>query len=190
MALTEERTRYQIANDLTTIFSAMRMCDMNVPEFDYGTMKVDCPFDNERAFRVYGESNSAYCFACSKKYTSVGLIAEHRGLAIDDAAELLIEKAEREGRWRPPTPEARWEALINQPFVFDRASESEALKLFCSRVAENWRSAQFESQIAVRLTRCLEALEKVGTIDDLNQWRTITRSAMQKALNPEGESSG
>lgn len=190
MTVTQERTRYQIANDLTTIFVAMNMCGMAVPEFDYGTMKVDCPFDNERAFRVYGESNSAYCFACSKKYTPVSLIAEHRGVSIEEAATILIEKAEREGRWRPPTPEGRWEALVNQPFVFDRASEAEALKLFCARIDKNWGSTQFEPRIAVRLTRCLEALEKVGSTDDLNQWRTITRSAMKKALNPEGESRG
>lgn len=183
---TEERTRYALANDLTTIFQSMNMCGMQVPDFDYGTRKVVCPFDDEMAFRVYSESNSAYCFACSKKYTPVALIAEHRGISIDEAADYLIEVAQRSGRWIPPTPEARWDALMAEPMSLDRASEAEALKLFCARSHPQWENLQFDPAVAAMLTRCLAPLDKVVTPEDLQQWRTITRSAMQRALTREG----
>lgn len=190
MTVTEERTRYQIANDVTTIFQAMKMIGMDVPEFDYGTRKVLCPFDDEQAFRVYGADNAAYCFACSQRYSPASLIAEHRGISIEEAADYLIELAESEHRYTPPTPDARWEALMAAPISLDRPAEAEALKLFCARIDPEWSTRQFEPRIAAVLSRCLAPLTKVATADDLQAWRSTTRSAMQRALSTEGESRG
>jgi hypothetical protein len=186
MTTTDERTPYQIANDITTIFTAMQMCDMEVPDFDYGTMKVDCPFDEERAFRVYAATNSAYCFACSKKYTPVSLIAEHRGITIEEAARTLLETA----GWTPPTPDARWDALMSASVEIDRPSEAEALKMFCARIDPEWSTRQFEERIAALLTKCLEPLDKVHTTEDLHLWRSTTRRIMTTALTPQGAPHG
>ena len=178
---TEERTRYQIANDLISIFDAMRMCDMDVPDFDYGTVKVYCPFDNEQAFRVYGPSNSAYCFACIRRYTPVTLLAEYRGISIEEATDLLIEKS----GWNPPTPDARWQALMEEPFTLDTSSEAEALKVFCGRTSPLWESRQFEPEVAARLASCLALLDKIQSAEDLALWREAVRKIMTKTLRGE-----
>lgn len=185
MPATDSRSRIQIANDLTSIFTAMRMCDMEVPEFDYGTVKVYCPFDEEKAFRVYGATNSAYCFACLRRYTPVTLIAEHRGVSDQEAADLLLEHS----GWSPPTPEARWDSIMTEEFDLDRASEGEALKMFCGRVDPQWPTRQFEPAVAARLSQCLALLDKILSADDLALWRERTRIIMKNTLK-EGDSSG
>lgn len=176
--------RIQIANELTSIFDAMKMCDMVVPEFDYGTVKVVCPFDGEQAFRVYGSTNSAYCFACLKKYTPVTLTAEHRGVDVEEAAAILLDRA----NWVPPTPEARWEALVNEEFSFDRSSEGEALRVFCQRIDPGWADRQFKPAVASVLTKCLTLLDKIASAEELALWRARARDIMKNTI--KGDSSG
>lgn len=186
-AATDERTAYELANDLTTIFRACALAGMDVPDFDYGTMKLYCPFDDEKAFRIYAASNSAYCFACSKKYTPVSLYAEFRGITIDEAAQSLIELAEAERRYTPPTPDARWDALMSTPFDFDRPSEAEALKMYCARIDKDWDTHQFLEDVGAVLTKCLAPLDRVNSTEELHQWRATTRRLMTTVLGATRE---
>ena len=183
--LAEQRSAYELANDLTTMYDSMRMCGMEVARW---SSKIECPFDDELAFKIYSETNTAHCFACVKSYTPTSLLAEHRGILIKEAAEILIDIAVREGRYVPPTPEARWEHLTTAPLEIDRASEAEALKIYCARVDGDWKNKQFDLLIAATFTRCLAPLDKVTAIDELQQWRTIARSAMLRALTDRKES--
>ena len=167
------------------MYASMRLCGMDVASW---SSKVECPFDDELAFKIYSETNTAHCFACSKSYTPTSLLAEHRGIRIKEAAEILVDIAVREGRYVPITPEARWAALTTAPLEMDKASEAEALKIYCARVDGDWKTKQFDLRIAATFAKCLAPLDKISTIDELQQWRTVARSAMLRALTDRKES--
>lgn len=178
-----------LANDKVSISQALMMIGMDIPDYQYGSGKLYCPFGDlyhadggtSKAFRVYPETNSAYCFACGEAFRPVSLLAKAKGISDADAAEGLLEAI----GYVPPTIDSRWEALITTPQQIDREALSEALKLACSRMSPTWEVDQFDELIATRFRKCLELLSKVHTEEEATQWLTVTKAVMRKTLNPE-----
>lgn len=179
----------KLANELMTIEEACAEVGMgNVS----GMAKTYCPFGDvfhadggrSRAFKVYPESNSAYCFACSKRYDPVSLIATDRDLQYRAAAELILEMK----AYVSPDYETRWDALTKEVVLVDHEALQDALKIACARMVPDWATRQYEDRVANKLTLCLTVARKVKTEDDGRKWLDMSKQAMRQALGIEAES--
>jgi hypothetical protein len=184
-----------MANEHVPIVTACQLVGMDLPDdFAYGrSMKLHCPFGEldhsdggiEPAFRIYPETNSAYCFACRTAYTPVWLVAQAwDARPVDVAAELL----DRIG-FSPPSMAQAWARASRWEVPPDTSLLAEALKAYCRRVDPTWTTVQFTSAVAARLNRCLDLLDLVRTDADARQWLTGCKTAMAAVLTLP-ESSG
>lgn len=177
-------SRYALANEATDILTVLGLIGMPVPEISYlASMKLYCPFGDvshadggmSKAFRVYPETNSAYCFACALAFTPVSLLAMGKDISKEEAADFLLELA---GVTEANSDE-RWAQLTApEPVTINTAELAEALKLFCRRTIPNWEERQFEPAVAKLFQRCLGLLGSVRTPEDAEQWLAATKQAM------------
>lgn len=163
-----------LANSGISIAQACRWAGMDIPE-GYGNRKTWCPFGHishpdggvEAAFRLYEDTNSAYCFACSRAWSPAALMAEFWDCTRAEAAQRMCEMAGlREPGWQD-----KWEQLQHEPPP-DTAALAEALKRWCARVRgpDAWESDQFDPRFAVPLAACFGVLTAVVTRKDAETW--------------------
>lgn len=188
------RERIALANSMMTIGAACRFIGMEVPDFEFGKIKVYCPFGElvhddggrSKAFSIYPDTNSAYCFACGVPYRPVSLIATERDVAEPEAAEIILEAV----GFVPPDFVSQWDAMTQAEPVPDVESLGTALKLACARMVPDWEERQFDDAIAPTLRACMSAAYKVKTEDDARDWLAKTKIIMSRALGVEGKSNG
>lgn len=172
-----------IANREVSITVACRLVDMNVD----GYAKTWCPFGDvthadggyDRAFRIYEDTNSAYCFACAEAYRPVSLIARARDISADEAAAVLLEHI----GYVPENVDDRLDILLQeeeQPI--DQESLASALSVFCSRIAPNWKHMQFDDAVATPYRKCLELLSLVSSPTDAETWLAAAKKKMTATL--------
>lgn len=173
-----------IANEKVSITTVCQMLGMFVPELYYlSSLKLHCPFGDvshadggqARAFRVYPEDNTAFCFACGIFFTPVRLLAMARDLSVEEAAEVLLEEA----GYQPEDPDDRWALLLQSTEEpVSQLELAEALKIFCARVDPSWEERQFDTAIAVRFQQCLDLLSGVKNGADSKKWLAGTKQVM------------
>jgi hypothetical protein len=154
-----------------------------------GTRKTRCPFGEvahsdggvDRSFRMYEDTNHAYCFACLKSWTPVSLMAEFWDCKRAEAAERMCKMA----GITPPDWRERWEEL-QHPVPPDTASLAEALKKWCGRMyGPAWEIDQFEPRLAVPLAACFGVLPLVTSQDNAGEWLDGCKLAMLPLLMEE-----
>lgn len=151
-----------------------------------GMAKTYCPFGSvfhadggrSRAFKVYPDTNTAYCFACQKVYDPVSLIATDKDITFRAAAELILEMK----AYVSPDYQTRWEALTTEKVEVDTEALQDALRIACSRMVPDWETRQFEDRVATKLTQCLALARKVKNDEDGRKWLDMTKQAMRQAL--------
>ena len=189
MAEMTPRERIQLANERMSITQACRFIGMHLGDFEIASVKTYCPFGEllhedggrSKAFRVYPETNSAYCFACIKAYRPVSLIATDRDIPEPAAAEVILE----ETGYVAPNFMAKWEALSEQTASVDRDALEEALKTYCARISPDWEMRQLDDDIASTFRKCLTASRNVASEDDARKWLKLTKQVMATALQRE-----
>lgn len=183
-----KRSAVAIANDVVSIITACNLIGMDLPE-DVGyrrSTKLYCPFGPlfhsdqgvERAFRIYIDNNSAYCFASCGYFTPVWLVASAWDL---DARTAAVELLDRVG-YRPLTLAEAWSKASQREVPPDGTSLREALQTYCHRVCPSWETVQFTPAVAAVLTQCLDLLDRVHTDDDAREWLDGTKALMRRAL--------
>jgi hypothetical protein len=185
------RTRSEIgvANEKVSIVLACNLIGMDIPE-DVGSrrsVKVHCPFGEiyhvdqgyEAAFRIYPDSNSAFCFAGCGYFTPVSLCAHAWGTP---SATVAVELLERVGV-KPVSLADAWAQVASHEPAPDAVLLAQALKTFCRRTCLNWEQIQFEPAVAATLTRCLALLDLVGTEADAGTWLAACKRVMSIAVN-------
>jgi hypothetical protein len=175
-----------LANEKISIATACGWAGMPVSEGD-GSRKIRCPFGDvvhsdggvEASFRMYEGENGAFCFACSRHWTPVSLMAEVWDCGRREAAERMCQMA----GITPPDWRERWEEL-QQPVPPDIASLAELLKAWCRRVrGPAWETEQFESRMAGPLASCLSVLSLVRTDEDAEAWFDGCKQVMLSLLH-------
>lgn len=177
-----------LANDKVPIEYVCRLFDLEVIENNRG--KVHCPQGefyhsdggSEPTMRIYSDSNSAYCFRCATAFSPVWMFAQVRGCKPREAAQTLLEMIGH----KPPSVADLWEQFNNpEPIAPDTASLAVALKTYCSRLASDWKTRQFDANVSDKLTKCLTLLDYVVTEEQAVQWLKATKAVMRQVL--EGE---
>jgi hypothetical protein len=158
---------------------------------DYSSMygsnsKLYCPFGGithidggaTRAFRIYDETNSAYCFACSKYFTPVGLYQDLTDLPWVEAAEALLE----EYGWKPETVEERWER-VSSPNGYDNSELPNALDKYCSRIEPEWALVQLDEPYRSAFDKCVRLASAVGDSSQAIKWLDATKKYMKEVID-------
>lgn len=175
-----------IANEEISILTVCRLIGMEVGD-DYESgrnMKVHCPFTDvyhnsgDKAFRIYVDNNSGYCFSCATYFTPVTLAAAAWDL---DKRSAAIELLERTGH-APLTVDQAWAAAISYVEPPDATLLTEALKTYCRRVDGTWTTRQFDPPVAAMFTRCLALLSQVHTDAEADQWLAGCKIVMARTL--------
>lgn len=178
------RSAVAIANEQYSIIAACRAVGLELPEIPMGrSVKVHCPFGfqhvdmgHETAFRVYADTNTAFCFAGCGYFTPVWLIStatDKRPAEV--AADLLAEIG-----YRPLDLLERFSTAEQDPAP-DKASLRAALQMYCERTLPMWEELQFNAVVAFKLGKCLALLDRVVTSDDAWLWLSVAKQAMTKA---------
>lgn len=176
-----------LANRHVAIETVCRLIGMDLPDVDsVRSIKVHCPFGDfshvdggvEAAFRVYPDSNSAYCFACSKYYSPVSLAVAAWGREPDEVAVDLLDRV----GYKPASHADEWARLVTSETVPDQGALRVALDVFCSTLAEDWSVRQFDPVVAGRLADCLRLISLVRTGEDARRWLEGTKEVMRRVL--------
>lgn len=186
MSSEQEESIVTLANARVTISHALRLVGTDVPDYMGRGAKLYCPFGHlyhsdggmAKAFRVYPDTNSAYCFAGCGAFRPVSLIAADRGMSPEDAAEFLLDLT----GYVPPDLDSRWAAATAVSVDIDRGSLAEALKVACAAMDSRWEVRQFEDDVAVRFRQCLGLLPRIQSGADAAQWLQATKQIMRKQL--------
>lgn len=181
-------SQIDLADQKVSIFLVCQLIGVLMPSgYDLSrSLKVRCPFGavyhkdggTDPSFRVYPDSNSAFCFRCGVYWTPSRLAA----MAWDctparAAAQLLLTAGHKVATLREVWQQA---AVATGPPK--TAQLAEALKIFCERQSPDWSKRQYEFQVAGTLARCLELLELVITDQDAANWLVATKTAMLQVL--------
>lgn len=185
-----QRTAVSTANEVVPIAFVCNKIGMGIPDhlvIAGRSIKTHCPFEDlyhedggrSAAFRIYPDSNSAWCFACSEFYSPVKLYGAVHGLDGPTAAEQLLALVGHQG----VSVDTRWDAAVAGPQELPNLSTlAEALKTFCARIEPMWGSAQFAPRVAGVLGKCLSLLNMVNTEVDARHWLDMTKKVMQAEL--------
>lgn len=178
-------TAVALANARVPILVVCRRLGLDVPEIAAGSVKVYCPFGElyhadggrEAAFRIYPQTNSAFCFAGCGYFSVVGLVAQVRGTELDSAAEELLDD------FGIPRTRA-WDDVVavREPEI-SHAQLAEAFKTFCHREVPDFARRQFTDLAAV-VGRCLDLLTLVGDSETAYTWLQSSKRVIR--LHEEG----
>lgn len=181
-----------LANEVVSILTVARSIGVETPDFySGGTAKIYCPFSDlwhsdggyEQAARIYIDSNSMWCFACSRLYTPTLLYALTHDVTEQEAARILLDEA----GYRSLDLVEKWDQIISHEDPIDKYALIESLKLFCNRIADDWETDQFTPAISKVFLRCLELVDKIQTADDARLWLETTKRVMKSTLNEKEE---
>lgn len=178
-----------LANEQVSIMEVCRQIGLEVPDevvLGRASLKLFCPFGDiehkdggyESSFRIYADTNTAYCFSCQKLFTPVFLYSMAKGIRQQESAVQLLELI---GYQEPPLDFTKdlFRAIEKPP---DCDSLREALQLYCRRISPDWEVRQFDSKVAFVFSKCLNLLTKVKTESDAILWLDSTKVVMQKYL--------
>lgn len=173
----------QLANSRVSLIEAARLVGMDLYEY---SGKQYCPFGHlfhadggtAKAFRVYPETNSAFCFAGCGSFRPVSLVAMSRGITQEEAAEYLLDLT----GYVPPDIDSRWAAATATQETVDLDLLAEALKVACEGLDPLWEVHQFEEGVASKFRQCLELLPQVTTRADAARWLSGTKRIMEAQL--------
>lgn len=174
------------ANEVVDIYKVCDLIDMDFSGYYGSTAKLYCPFGNvvhidggsSKAFRIYSNTNSAYCFACSEYFSPVKLYATAKDVSYREAAEIILDLS----GWVEETIESKWENLTKE-VEYDTSSLPEVLDLFCSRLIPSWSIERVETPYRENLAKCLEVIPKIKTQEQAIRWLEVSKSVMRKVIN-------
>lgn len=165
-----------------SVVGLLRQLGCNVPDIDYGSIKVYCPFgilhpDHglTRAMRVYPETNTAFCFSDCGHFTPTKLAAQAWDLSREDAADRLLDLVEAE---TPKPVEDLFKVGTGRP---SGESLSEALRVYCQRLS-GWPGVEFSSEVVAKLGKCLDLLPGVVSAEDASRWLEGSKIAMGRVV--------
>lgn len=182
------RSLVDIANEKVPIEKVCDLLGMDAPDLSYmKSPKMYCPFGGihsdggaEKSFRLFGETNSAYCHGCVKRWSSVSLYADAKDMRWPEAAEFLLDHFEISKE----TAEDRWRELMRaqDKTPLNTADLAESLRLYCVRICPDWEKRQFDPDTSALFNRCLSLISAITTADEVDLWREKTKLIMKMHL--------
>jgi hypothetical protein len=151
------------------------------------SVKTYCPFGRffhsdggvEPAFRIYPDSNSAYCFSCRKYFTPTTLASDAWDIPKKEAAKDLLDRV----GYKTLTDEEIWAGVQEQPPEPDKSVLGLALRVYCQRVDPSWQASQFVPEVSTVLDKCLSLLDRVTNDQEAEQWLEVCKKVMLRTIN-------
>lgn len=179
-----------IANRVVPITDACRLIGISVYGISNGSSaKLQCPWAEiwhsdggyAKSFRIYENTNSCFCFACSMVFSPVSLYALYHDLTHHDAAVQLLDVV----GYTALNLHATWEDVLTKPDEVDHQALIQALTLYCARVCPDWPERQFDERVSRIMLTCFKLVDKVASGEDSARWLSATQAAMSQALMSE-----
>jgi hypothetical protein len=144
--------------------------------------KVHCPFsmlhaDGGRAPALRIWTDHGWCFAETRWFSPVSLVAAVRELDAENAAKWLLDKV----GYVPVTYAHLWEHA-QRTRDLGKSELAAALSVWCAANCPDWQVRQYEPVVAERLSRCLSLLALVHTSDDCLTWLSGCKHGMRQVL--------
>lgn len=183
----KKKSLIEEANERVRIELVCRLVGVDIEDGLEGrSVKTYCPFGRffhsdggkEPALRVYGETNSAYCFSCKKVFNPVSLYAEGFDRTKKQAATDLLEKV----GYQPLTAAQLWDEVSPVAPDPDKTMLSHALLIYCERIDPDWQKSQFDKSISSVLDKCLSLIDRVSTDEEAQQWLDTCKLVMRRTL--------
>lgn len=185
-----------LADEHVSILEVCRQIGLGVPDevlMGRASVKIYCPQGDvfhsdggtDPTFRIYSDTNRAFCFKCNKLFTPVSLYSIAKGVSRIEAAQTLLEII----GYRYATVDLHKvnDLLLTADKPIDYACLAETLKLYCGRICPDWEVRQFDKETSCLLSKCLLLLDKVVTAYDVQNWLDITKQVMSNMLTAKGE---
>ena len=178
------------ANEVVSIYAVCDKAGIDYSSYLGSRAKLFCPFGSithmdggaTRAFRIYEESNTAYCFACSQAYDPVGLYCAITDLSRHDAAEELLA----ETGWKEETFEEKWARLAEKDeTAFDNSYLPEALANYCGRLEPDWVIKQLEEPYSSALAKCNAIARLVSSQEQAMSWLDSSKAYMKGIIDAQ-----
>lgn len=175
------------ANEVVSIYLVCDKVGVEYATYMGDRAKLYCPFGaithmdggESRAFRIYEDTNSSYCFACSQYYTPVRLYSDYTDLSEEDAAEELLNEV----GWKDETFEEKWESLTVPEGAYDPSYLPEALHTYCARLDPDWVVTQMSEPHRSAITLCVRASRAVTSAKQADQWLVAAKEKMRKVIH-------
>lgn len=176
------------ANEVVSIHTVCEALGVDFSSYYGSRSKLYCPFGgvnhidggDSKAFKVYEDTNSAYCFACAQYYDPVSLYALAEDVTKESAAEALLEMS----GWKEETFEEKWDRLSggdNQGY--DNSNLPEALNVYCARLDPDWVVNQLEEPFSSAIARCNAVAARVKDAAQADKWLTTSKKLMKGLID-------
>lgn len=173
-----KRSLASIANERVPFLKAAEWAGLGGHERERG-LKVTCPScGGQGALRVY--PGHAYCFSERRGYTTVTLLAEVWEMDRESAAIRALNMI----GYVPPGYAMLFEQAAREPEPA-REHLATALRTWCEASVPDWRTRQYDPEVAAVLARCLSLLPLVRTEDQCARWLAGCKRAMARVLNQD-----
>lgn len=178
-----------LANEKVPFATAVSWAGIQVFGSTERGQKVYCPFGAvehpdggmEPAMRVYPDH--AWCFAESKYFSVVSLLAEVWQVTREEAA---TEALTRSG-YKPADYAERFATAGSCEQEPDQDALAAALLIWCEawceRYGARWRAVQYEEAVAAIRARCLGLLPLVYDLGDCDIWLAASKEAMARVMS-------
>ena len=181
------------ANKLPIDTILLALFDIDVPG-GASNWKTHCPLGYEhsdggasKSVRVYSESNSAWCFSHSMKFTPLSLWKLKYGGSRRGAAKELLKHFDVD--LTPTSPEERWNKMNEtSDLVIDPGYAMESLVRFAQTLPE-YASRQFEPSVLELVTTLLDKvgeLPSTSSYDILEGWLTESKRTLLEYWRTRG----
>ncbi len=191
--MTRRSSLVSLANERVSILDVCRWIGMEVGEelvASRSSGKLHCPMGGiyhddlgaSRTFRIYPETNSAWCFRCHSYYTSVSLAAQAWGRKYNEVASELLDRI----GYKFPSIADQWIEATNTLIAPDVQMLATALTIHCESLVDAWYEVQFDVAVANMLSKCFNLLEFVKTDKDADVWLQCVKSVMRAVIQESG----
>lgn len=174
----------RVANEVVLFPQAAAWAGIDVP-YQSGErgVKVYCPFGTtehpdggtEPAMRVYPDHG--WCFAESRYFSVVSLLAEVWQVPREEAAETALDRI----GWKPQDYGKRFAQAAAAPEP-DEDALAAALVTWCETMFPDWRERQYDARVSRCLAHCLGLLPLVHSAGDCEIWLGAVKQAMTSVL--------
>jgi hypothetical protein len=185
MAGSSRKSTIDVANEEVSIYSVCDIVGIDYSSYYGNTAKLYCPFGHithmdggqTRAFRIYPDTNSAYCFACSQYFDSVGLFAAFSDMTREESAVTLLEGI----GWQEETFEEKWERLTEE-VRYDTSEVVTALNAYCERKDPMWPVNSMYSPYLESYTQCIGLVSSITNHSQAAAWLSAAKKHMNGVL--------
>lgn len=151
-----------------------------------GSWKSPCPLDHDhsdggktKAMKVFSESNSAWCFSHSRKFTPVSLWMLHTGKTHQKRAAMELMDF-FDISYRKVSPEERWNQMNSEVKLWDRGLIKSTLTNSIKLLVPDYVDRQYDHEVITLMNSLLAEVDELNEDIDYAKLEAWIHSAQER----------